>query len=78
MVRPAQRREVVDWARAAYQLSERKACRVVGVSASFLRYRSRHPDQAPLRVGVCGSWPAFVYSQAIASFMSTFAARAGS
>ena len=49
MVRPAQRREVVLWARAAYQLSERKACRAIGVSASFLRYRSRRPDQTPLR-----------------------------
>lgn len=49
MVRPAQRREVVAWARSAYQLSERKACRVVGVSASFVRYHSRKPEQAPLR-----------------------------
>jgi putative transposase len=49
MVRPAQRREVVVWARSAYQLSERKACRAIGVSASFVRYRSRRPDQAPLR-----------------------------
>ena len=49
MVWPAQRREVVSWARSAYQLSERKACRAIGVSASFVRYRSRRPDQAPLR-----------------------------
>lgn len=49
MVRPAQRREVVAWARTAYQLSERKACRIVRVSSSFVRYRSRRPDQAPLR-----------------------------
>lgn len=49
MVRPAQRREVVIWARSAYQLSERKACRAIGVSASFVRYQSRCPDQAPLR-----------------------------
>jgi putative transposase len=49
MVRPAQRREVVAWARSAYQLSERKACRAIGVSASFVRYRSCRPDQALLR-----------------------------
>jgi putative transposase len=49
VVKSAQRREVVARARAAYQLSERKACRAVGVSASFVRYRSRRPDQAPLR-----------------------------
>jgi putative transposase len=49
MVRPAQRRLVVSWARRAYQVSERRACLSIGVSRSSIRYRSVRPDQAPLR-----------------------------
>jgi putative transposase len=52
MVRPAERRTVVDWARQAYRLSERRACRAVGVDRSSVRYRSVRPDQAPLRRGL--------------------------
>jgi putative transposase len=39
----------VHWAREAYQLSERRACRSVGVYRALVRYRSRRPSQAPLR-----------------------------
>jgi putative transposase len=49
MVRPAARRALVHWAREAYQLSERRACRGVGVYRALVRYRSRRPSQAPLR-----------------------------
>ena len=49
MVRPAARRALVHWAREAYQLSERRACRSVGVYRALVRYRSRRPSQAPLR-----------------------------
>jgi putative transposase len=49
MVRPAARRALVHWAREAYQLSERRACRAVGVYRALLRYRSRRPSQQPLR-----------------------------
>jgi len=48
MVKPIQRRAVVEWARDAYQLAERRACRAVGVARSLMRYVSRRPDQAPL------------------------------
>ena len=49
MVRPAARRALVHWAREAYQLSERRACRSVGVYRALVRYRSCRPSQAPLR-----------------------------
>jgi hypothetical protein len=49
MVRPAHRRALVEWVRAAYQLPERRACRAVGVWRSLLRYRSVRPRQEPLR-----------------------------
>jgi len=49
MVRPAARRALVHWAREAYQVSERRACRAVEVERSMVRYRSRRPSQQPLR-----------------------------
>jgi putative transposase len=49
MVRPAARRALVHWAREAYQVSERRACRAVGVERSMVRYRNRRPSQQPLR-----------------------------
>ena len=49
MVRPAARRVLVQWAREAYQVSERRACRAVGVERSMVRYRSRRPSQQSLR-----------------------------
>ena len=41
VVSPAARREVVEHFRAAYELSERRACRLVGLSRSVQRYTSR-------------------------------------
>lgn len=35
MVSPAQRRAVVDWARQAYRVSERRACRALRVHARW-------------------------------------------
>jgi putative transposase len=49
MVRPAQRRAVVDWARSAHQVTERRACRMVGVRRSVYRYRSVRPKHEALR-----------------------------
>ena len=49
MVRPAQRRAAVVWAREAYRLSERRACRAVGAPRSTVRYRSVRPHQEALR-----------------------------
>ena len=49
MVRAAQCRTVLSWAKQAYRLAERRACRALGVSRSSIRYRSRRPTRAPLR-----------------------------
>jgi len=49
MVRPAQRRELVSWAIASYQISERTACRATGSQRSSIRYRSVRPHQEALR-----------------------------
>lgn len=38
------------WARAAYQLSERRACRALSVARSSMQYQSARPPQAPLRI----------------------------
>ena len=49
MVRPAQRRAAVTWARDAYRLSERRACKAMGAPRSTVRYRSVRPHQEALR-----------------------------
>ena len=49
MVRPAQRRALAVWAQQAYGLSQRRACRAVGVDRSLVRYRSVRPAQEALR-----------------------------
>lgn len=49
MVTPAARRNVVAHAVTHHGLSERRACRLLGVDRSSHRYRSRRPDDADLR-----------------------------
>lgn len=49
MLRPVARRALVHWAREAYQMSERRACRSVAVGRSLIRCRSRRSPQTPLR-----------------------------
>jgi putative transposase len=39
----------VQFFRLGYQMSERRACQVAGISRSSCRYRSQARDQAPLR-----------------------------
>ena len=47
---PAAGRAAVQWIQARYGLSERRACRLVGVGRSTLRYRSRaRTDEPSLR-----------------------------
>ena len=46
---PRQRRAGVRWAREAYRLPERRACRAMGVSRSTVRYESVRPLREPLR-----------------------------
>ena len=49
MVSPSQRRAVVAWARAGYQLGERRACRALDLHRAMVRYESVKPDNAPVR-----------------------------
>ena len=47
---PAAKRAAVADARAAFGLSERRACGIIGVSRRVNRYASRRPDDGALRV----------------------------
>jgi len=49
MVRPVAKREAVAHLRTVYQMSERRACAVVGADRKMIRYRSCRPADAALR-----------------------------
>jgi putative transposase len=49
VVTPAGRREAVAHLEEHYEMSERRACSVLGVDRSSVRYRHRRPDDAELR-----------------------------
>jgi putative transposase len=49
-VKPAQKRAVVRYFRVGFRVSERRACRLVGVARSSYRYRSQAADQTALRL----------------------------
>jgi putative transposase len=49
MVTPAAKREAVAHLQAPLDVSERRACRVIAVDRSLIRYQSRRPDNADLR-----------------------------
>ena len=49
MVTPAARREAVAHLKQRYEMSERRACSVIGADRSSVRYRHRRPDDAALR-----------------------------
>lgn len=46
---PAARREAVAYLQRTYEMSERRACRTAKADRTMVRYRSRRPDDAPLR-----------------------------
>src|SRR5262249_59033282 len=46
---PARGREMIDFARAGFQVSIRRSCRAVPACHATYHYRSRRPEQAPLR-----------------------------
>jgi putative transposase len=48
MVRPAKRRQAVQYVQHAFGLSERKACRTLGVARATQRYQSRKPPDEVL------------------------------
>ena len=49
MVTPAVKREAVAHLRQAHEMSERRACRVIGCVRMTVRYRSRRIDDVDLR-----------------------------
>ena len=49
MVTPAARREAAAHLSQHYEVSQRRACQVIGADRSAVRYRSRRPDDAPIR-----------------------------
>jgi len=49
-VTPSRRRSVIEQLRAAYQVSERRACRAAGFHRSTQRYRIRRDPQVELRM----------------------------
>jgi putative transposase len=48
-VRPAARREAVAYLRRAFEMSERRACRVIGGDRTSVRYQGVRPDDGVLR-----------------------------
>ena len=48
-VKPGRARAVVDYLCDSYRISIRRACRAYPLDRSTYHYRSRRPDQAPLR-----------------------------
>ncbi len=49
-MKPAQRRELVQFLRVGFQVSERRACRVIPIPRSSQRYRSQAKDQSALTI----------------------------
>ena len=49
MVTPAARRTAVAHLAETYEMSERRACRVIAADRSSVRYRAERPDDAPVR-----------------------------
>ena len=49
MVTPAAHREAAAYLQSTYKMSERRACRVLGVDRTSVRYRATRPDDGALR-----------------------------
>jgi len=49
MVTPAARREAVAHLRTSFEVSERRACKVLGTDRTLVRYRCRRADDAIVR-----------------------------
>jgi len=48
-VAPAAHRKAAAYLRSAYEMSERRACRVLGTDRSSVRYEATRPDDGVLR-----------------------------
>ena len=49
MVTPAARREATTYLRQTFEMSERRACRVIGTDRTSVRYQSVRPDDVAVR-----------------------------
>src|SRR5438067_4086923 len=49
VVTPAARREATTYLRQTFELSERRACQVIGTDRTSVRYQSVRPDDVALR-----------------------------
>jgi len=49
VVTPAARREAARYLRQAYEMSERRACRVIGIDRTSVRYQGVRPADDALR-----------------------------
>jgi len=49
VVTPAARREAATYLRRAFEMSERRACRVIGTDRTSVRYQGVRPDDEVLR-----------------------------
>ena len=49
-MKPAQRRELVQFLRVGFKISERRACRVIPVARATQRYKSQAKDQSALKL----------------------------
>ena len=52
MVTLAQRREAIAHLETAHEMSERRACRIIGVDRTSVRYQRTKPDDAELRARI--------------------------
>lgn len=52
MVTLAQRREAIAHLETAHEMSERRACRIIGVDRTSVRYKRTKPDDAELRARI--------------------------
>ncbi len=49
MVTPAAHREAAAYLQSTYEMSERRACRVIGADRASVRYQAKRPDDGVLR-----------------------------
>lgn len=49
-MKPSEKRELVQFLRLGFQISERRVCRVIPIDRATQRYRSHRDDQAALRI----------------------------
>lgn len=53
MVTPAARREAAAHLCLSYQVSQRRACKVISADRTSIRYRSQRPDDGAIRIRLC-------------------------